>query len=174
MAYRTRQWPSLTWKRMTFKTTGVHPHERSRGIVPSKGDRSHAGGMSRPPNSRAFDELWGAGADGHARPGFEKLAAWLDDMPRSELARLQQSAEAAFRSLGITFAVYGDDQAAERIIPFDILPRIFSAREWEKLTAGLEQRVRSINAFIDDVYGARRILADGIVPADIVLSNPQL
>ena len=122
---------------------------------------------------RAFDELWGGGADGDARPGFETLAAWLNDMPRAELARRQQSAEAAFRSLGITFAVYGDDEAAERIIPFDILPRVFSAREWEKLTAGLEQRVRAINAFIDDVYGARRILADGIVPADIVLSNPQ-
>jgi uncharacterized circularly permuted ATP-grasp superfamily protein len=120
-----------------------------------------------------FDELWGAGSDGLPRDGFETLSTWLSETPPAELARRQQSAEAAFRSLGITFAVHGDEEAAERIIPFDILPRIFSAREWKKLTAGLEQRVRAINAFIDDVYGRRRILEDKVVPADIVLSNPQ-
>jgi uncharacterized circularly permuted ATP-grasp superfamily protein len=121
----------------------------------------------------AFDELWGAGADGHARRGFETLSSWLENMPTAELARRQQSAEAAFRNLGVTFAVYGDEEAAERIIPFDILPRVFSASEWGKLTAGLEQRVRAINAFIDDIYGDRRILADAVVPPEIVLANPQ-
>ena len=64
-------------------------------------------------------------------------------------------------------------KSAERIIPFDIVPRIFSAGEWERLSAGLEQRVHSINAFIDDIYGARKILRDGVIPADIVLTNPQ-
>lgn len=122
---------------------------------------------------RPFDELWGASPANVSRQGFETLASWLEQTPAHELARRQQSAEAAFRSLGITFAVYGDDQAAERIIPFDILPRIFSAAEWARLTAGLEQRVMAINAFIDDVYGARKIIADGVVPADIILSNPQ-
>jgi uncharacterized circularly permuted ATP-grasp superfamily protein len=121
----------------------------------------------------AFDELWGASRDRTARPGFEPLARWLADTPPAELERRQQAAEAAFRSLGITFAVYGEEEAAERIIPFDIIPRVFSAREWANLSAGLEQRVQAINAFIDDVYGARRILADGIIPADIVLGNPQ-
>jgi uncharacterized circularly permuted ATP-grasp superfamily protein len=121
----------------------------------------------------AFDELWGTGADGHARPGFETFSSWLENTPAAELARRQQSAEAAFRNLGITFAVYGDDEAAERIIPFDILPRVFSASEWGKLTTGLEQRVWAINAFIDDIYGARRIVDDGVVPAEIVLANPQ-
>ncbi|HEY5712162.1 MAG TPA: circularly permuted type 2 ATP-grasp protein [Allosphingosinicella sp.] len=122
---------------------------------------------------KPFDELWGEGRGQKARPGFEPLAAWLTQTPEAELTRRQQAAEAAFRSLGITFAVYGDDQAAERIIPFDILPRVFSAGEWARLSAGLEQRVRAINLFIDDVYGARRILADGVVPADIILGNPQ-
>ena len=121
----------------------------------------------------AFDELWGASRDRQARPGFEPLARWLADMAPAELDRRQQAAEAAFRSLGITFAVYGDEAAAERIIPFDIIPRIFTGREWASLSAGLEQRVRAINAFIDDVYGARRILDDGIIPADIVLANAQ-
>jgi uncharacterized circularly permuted ATP-grasp superfamily protein len=122
---------------------------------------------------KPFDELWGAGPGRKARPGFEALATWLAATPPAELARRQQTAEAAFRSLGITFAVYGDEQAAERIIPFDILPRMFTAGEWQRLSAGLEQRVRAINLFIDDVYGARRILADGRIPADIILGNPQ-
>ena len=123
--------------------------------------------------ARAFDELWGNDAGGKARPDFEAVAAWLADLSDSELLRRQQAAEAAFRSLGITFAVYGEEEAAERIIPFDIVPRVFSAREWASLAAGLEQRVRAINAFVEDVYGARRILADKVVPADIVLGNSQ-
>ena len=121
----------------------------------------------------AFDELWGDRKGQVARDGFEPLAAWLTSTPAAELDRRQQAAEAAFRQMGITFNVYGDEQAAERIIPFDIVPRIFSAAEWSRLSAGVEQRVRAINAFIDDVYGARRIIADGVVPADIVLGNPQ-
>jgi uncharacterized circularly permuted ATP-grasp superfamily protein len=121
----------------------------------------------------AFDELWGESGKKAARPGFEPIGQWLTELPLAELARRQQAAEAAFRSLGITFAVYGDEEAAERIIPFDIIPRIFAAAEWERLSAGLEQRVRAINLFIDDVYGARRILADKIIPADIVLGNSQ-
>ena len=123
--------------------------------------------------AKAFDELWGTSRDRQARPGFEPLARWLADIPPAELDRRQQAAEAAFRSLGITFAVYGDEEAAERIIPFDIIPRIFTPCEWADLSAGLEQRVRAINAFIDDVYGARRIIEEGAIPADIVLANPQ-
>ncbi|MDB5721329.1 MAG: circularly permuted type 2 ATP-grasp protein [Alphaproteobacteria bacterium] len=120
-----------------------------------------------------FDELWGTSTGREARLGFEALNAWLAETPAGELERRQQAAEAAFRSLGITFAVYGEQEAAERIIPFDIIPRVLSAREWRNLSAGLEQRVRAINAFIDDVYGARRILSDGVVPAEIVLANAQ-
>ena len=119
----------------------------------------------------AFDELWGKGKT--ARPGFEPLAEWLKETPTAELERRQQAAEAAFRQMGVTFAVYGEEEAAERIIPFDIVPRIFSAAEWAGLSVGLEQRVRAINAFIDDVYGARRIIAEGVIPAEIVLGNPQ-
>ncbi|WP_309611759.1 circularly permuted type 2 ATP-grasp protein [Sphingomonas sp.] len=121
----------------------------------------------------AFDELWGGGGGTVARPGFEALGAWVKDTPTAELTRRQSAAEAAFRSLGITFKVYGDEQAGERIIPFDIVPRIFAADEWQRLSAGLEQRVRALNAFVADVYGPRHILNDGIVPADVVLSNPQ-
>ncbi|MDB5668500.1 MAG: circularly permuted type 2 ATP-grasp protein [Alphaproteobacteria bacterium] len=122
----------------------------------------------------AFDELWGScPRNAAAREGFEALAAWLETTPPAELDRRQQTAEAAFRQMGITFNVYGDDEAAERIIPFDIIPRLFSAAEWRRVSEGLEQRVRAINAFVDDVYGARRIIADGVIPADVVLANPQ-
>ena len=123
----------------------------------------------------AFDELWGSAkaADGDARSGFEPLAEWLRATPPAELERRQQAAEAAFRQMGITFNVYGDEEAAERIIPFDIVPRIFAASEWRRLSEGLEQRVRAINAFIDDVYGERRILNEGVVPPEIVLGNAQ-
>src|SRR5689334_2470259 len=122
--------------------------------------------------SRAYDEIRGTRPDG-ARPEFTALAEWLDKTPIAELARRQQEAEAAFHRLGITFAVYGDEAASERIIPFDIVPRILTAAEWDRLSAGLEQRVRAINAFLGDLYGARKILDDGIIPAELILSNPQ-
>ena len=121
----------------------------------------------------AFDELWGTSGGREPRSGFEPLAEWLSETSEIELDRRQEAAEAAFRNLGITFAVYGDEEESERIIPFDIVPRIFTSGEWDRLCAGLEQRVRAINAFIDDVYHSRRIIADGIVPADIVLANSQ-
>ena len=125
------------------------------------------------PPAPAFDELWGHSRTRDARPEVDPLAAWLAATPPAELERRQQLAEIAFRTSGVTFAVYGEAEAAERIIPFDIVPRIFTAAEWERLSAGLEQRAHAINAFIADVYGPRRILADGIVPAELVLANPQ-
>ena len=125
------------------------------------------------PTRGAFDELWGTSAGSTPRPGFEQLGEWLRGTPLAELARRQATAEAAFRSLGITFSVYGDEQANERIIPFDIIPRVFTSTEWEKLSLGLEQRVRAINAFVADVYGPRHILKDKIVPEDVILGNPQ-
>ncbi len=120
-----------------------------------------------------FDEVWGNSPDRTAREGFEALARWIAETPFTELDRRQSAAEAAFRQLGITFAVYGESEAAERIIPFDIVPRIFSAREWRDLKSGLEQRVFAINAFLRDVYGERKILRDGVIPADLVLGNAQ-
>lgn len=123
--------------------------------------------------AKAFDEIRGNDDGAAARPEFAALARWLDETPPAELQRRQQAAEATFRQLGITFAVYGDEDAAERIIPFDIVPRVITASEWTKLSAGLTQRVEAINAFLNDIYGDRRILADGIIPAELVLGNPQ-
>jgi uncharacterized circularly permuted ATP-grasp superfamily protein len=122
---------------------------------------------------RAFDEIWGKPGDPAGRPEFARLSEWIEHTPASELDRRQKAAEAAFRQLGITFAVYGEEESAERIIPFDIVPRIFTAREWANLSEGLVQRVEAINAFLTDVYGPRRIIADGVLPAELVLANPQ-
>ena len=119
----------------------------------------------------AFDEIWGHGGPDSPRPEFAALSQWIADTPAAELGRRQQSAEAAFRQLGITFAVYGDSDAAERIIPFDIVPRVFLASEWARLSEGLIQRVEAINAFLEDIYGERRILAEGIIPPELVLMN---
>ena len=121
----------------------------------------------------AFDEVWGNSADRTGRPGFTQLADWIANTPRVELDRRQKAAEAAFRQLGITFAVYGEEESAERIIPFDIVPRIFTAAEWHDLSEGLVQRVEAINFFLNDIYGPQKILADGVVPPELVLANPQ-
>ncbi|MFA5968894.1 MAG: circularly permuted type 2 ATP-grasp protein [Sphingomonas sp.] len=120
---------------------------------------------------RAFDEIMGKGEI--ARSELAALGTWLADTPDSELRRRQQSAEATFRQLGITFAVYGDESASERIIPFDIVPRVFLKREWDRLSEGLVQRVEAINAFLDDIYGERKILKDGVLPTDLIFGNPQ-
>jgi uncharacterized circularly permuted ATP-grasp superfamily protein len=122
---------------------------------------------------RAFDEIWGKSSGDAPRAAFASLARWMGETPMNELERRQQSAEATFRQLGITFAVYGDDDAAERIIPFDIVPRVFTAGEWSRLSVGLVQRVEAINAFLTDIYSERRIIAEGLLPPDIVLTNPQ-
>lgn len=122
---------------------------------------------------RAFDEIWGQGGPDKPRAEFAALSEWLADTPQSELQRRQQAAEATFRQLGITFAVYGDSDASERIIPFDIVPRIFLHDEWQRLSEGLVQRVEAINAFLEDIYGERRILKEGVVPAELILRNPQ-
>ena len=120
-----------------------------------------------------FDEIWGHEHDRAGRPGLGDLASWIAQTPADELSRRQRAAEAAFRQLGITFAVYGQEEAAERIIPFDIVPRIFTAAEWAKLSEGLVQRVQAINAFLGDVYGPQHILRDKVVPPELVLGNPQ-
>ncbi|WP_404368545.1 circularly permuted type 2 ATP-grasp protein [Sphingomonas sp. MMS24-J45] len=121
----------------------------------------------------AFDEIMGHVGSTVARPELAALGAWIDDTPDAELRRRQQSAEATFRQLGITFAVYGDSDASERIIPFDIVPRVFLADEWARLSAGLVQRVEAINAFLVDIYGDREILQAGVLPPDLIFGNAQ-
>ncbi|MBD8548407.1 circularly permuted type 2 ATP-grasp protein [Sphingomonas sp. CFBP 8760] len=122
---------------------------------------------------QAFDEIMGMAGGPPPRAELAALSRWIEATPDAELRRRQQAAEATFRQLGITFAVYGESEASERIIPFDIVPRVFMHDEWERLSAGLIQRVEAINAFLEDIYGERRILKEGVLPTDLVLGNPQ-
>src|SRR4051794_39576535 len=118
----------------------------------------------------AFDEM--TGGDGGVRPAYGELAQWLQGLPPDLLERRRREAELLFRRIGITFAVYGDADAQERLIPFDVIPRLLSAGEWKLLQRGLEQRVKAINAYINDIYGRREILRAGIVPEELVFQNP--
>jgi uncharacterized circularly permuted ATP-grasp superfamily protein len=118
----------------------------------------------------AFDEM--TGADGGLRPAYRELARWLEQVPADALEFRRREAEVLFRRIGITFAVYGEAEGQERLIPFDVLPRILAAAEWELVRKGLEQRLNAINRFVADIYGRREILKAGIIPQDLIFQNP--
>ncbi|HEY4143297.1 MAG TPA: circularly permuted type 2 ATP-grasp protein [Pseudolabrys sp.] len=120
--------------------------------------------------SAIFDEM--RGVDGGVRPPYDELARWLKEVPPDVLDYRRREAELVFRRIGITFAVYGEADSTERLIPFDVIPRIISGSEWRTLQEGLTQRVKALNLFIKDIYGAREILREGIVPDDLVFRNP--
>ncbi|MGD2132640.1 MAG: circularly permuted type 2 ATP-grasp protein [Maricaulaceae bacterium] len=112
------------------------------------------------------------GADGGLRDQYAAVKSWLDRTPDDILEYKTNAAEGVFRRLGITFAVYTDNEAgSERLIPFDIIPRIIDSDEWETLTRGLEQRVRALNAFLHDVYHDREIVRAGKVDEARLLTN---
>jgi uncharacterized circularly permuted ATP-grasp superfamily protein len=104
----------------------------------------------------------------HPRAGCELLARTLHSLPDADLLRRQRAAERALLHMGITFNVYGHEHGTEKILPFDLVPRVVPALEWAKIERGLAQRTRALNLFIDDVYHARRIVSDRIIPAEIV------
>jgi uncharacterized circularly permuted ATP-grasp superfamily protein len=118
-----------------------------------------------------YDEMHAA--DGAVRAHYAAFQHWLRDRAPEWLAQKRGEADALFHRLGITFAVYGEEQGTERLIPFDIVPRVLTAREWQHIESGLKQRVRALNAFIGDVYGAQKILAAGVLPPEVILNNAQ-
>jgi uncharacterized circularly permuted ATP-grasp superfamily protein len=112
-------------------------------------------------------------SEGTARSHYLKYSEWLAVQPAERLAQKRAEADALFHRVGITFAVYGQEEGTERLIPFDIVPRVLPVDEWVRLEAGLKQRVRALNAFIHDIYHDQQILKAGIVPAEQVLCNSQ-
>jgi uncharacterized circularly permuted ATP-grasp superfamily protein len=118
-----------------------------------------------------YNEMFAA--DGQVREHYRRFARWLDETPADRVAQRRAEADALFHKVGITFAVYGEEAGTERLIPFDIVPRIIHADEWKKLAAGLKQRVQALNAFINDIYHTQDILRAGKIPADEVLCNEQ-
>src|SRR5947208_3730670 len=129
-----------------------------------------AGIGERPVLGAAFDEM--RGGDGVLRAAYTELAGWLDGIAPDALLQRRREAELLFRRIGITFAVHGEAEAQERLIPFDVMPRILSSTDWAMLARGLEQRVRALNLFLKDVYSQREILRAGIVPEDLIFRNP--
>jgi uncharacterized circularly permuted ATP-grasp superfamily protein len=118
--------------------------------------------------TRYFNEMF----DGTSvRAPYEGLQAWAEDMPSDKRLAKQAEAEALFRRIGITFAVYGEGGDPDRLIPFDMFPRVFTGSEWAKLERGIKQRTRALNAFLVDVYGRGEILRAGLVPASLVYQN---
>lgn len=105
------------------------------------------------------------------RSPYDGFDDWFKDEDPARLRKKQREAEKIFRLTGITFNVYGRAEADERLIPFDIIPRIIAAREWSKLTKGIEQRVRAINAFLHDIYHRQEIIRAGRVPAEMIARN---
>ncbi|WP_371224627.1 circularly permuted type 2 ATP-grasp protein [Roseovarius sp. 2305UL8-3] len=105
------------------------------------------------------------------RTPYSSYDTWFTKQDVERLARKSQEAEAFFRRTGITFNVYGQSDAEERLIPFDLVPRILSNSEWTKLSKGVDQRVRAINAFLHDIYNRQEILRAGVVPVDLVAQN---
>ncbi len=118
---------------------------------------------------RFFDEM--TQPNGLPRAVYERVNRWIQSAPPELLASRRTQAELMFRRIGITFAVYGEKDSTERLIPFDIIPRVLGRSEWTRLEAGLIQRVRVLNMFLADVYGKAEVIKAGIIPADIVLNN---
>jgi uncharacterized circularly permuted ATP-grasp superfamily protein len=112
-------------------------------------------------------------ASGNVRTHYQRYANWLNETPAERIERKRAEADLAFRRVGITFAVYGEESGTERLIPFDIIPRIIPSTEWKDMEAGLRQRVTALNMFLTDIYHDQEILKAGKIPAEQVLNNAQ-
>ncbi len=139
-------------------------------MIQTKGDTQHT---FPPPFAEyqldaAFDEMFTS--EGRSRAHYVALFDRLQTLPPDELRRRQQAADLAFLNQGITFTVYGNDQGTERIFPYDLLPRIITKAEWATIERGLIQRIRALNLFLKDIYHEGRILADRVVPRELVYS----
>jgi uncharacterized circularly permuted ATP-grasp superfamily protein len=121
------------------------------------------------PTSPCFDEM--LTEDGAVRTAYAGYNAWLEDQATDWLKRQNRAAEAFFRRTGITFNVYGENAGEERLIPFDIVPRIIANGEWRRLTRGIEQRVRALNALLHDLYHRREIVRAGRLPERVLRNN---
>jgi uncharacterized circularly permuted ATP-grasp superfamily protein len=130
---------------------------------------------------RRFDEMYtllpAEGSPGEVRKHYEAYARWLAGQDNSVMQARREEAEVIFRRVGITFAVYGDKDedgsGTERLIPFDLIPRIIPAHEWQSMEAGLVQRVTALNRFIHDIYHDQEILKAGVIPREQIEGNAQ-
>ena len=124
---------------------------------------------SQYPFNNTFDELFDS--DGNARDVAKSLAAKLRSLSSEELVSRQVAADHYLENVGITFNVYGHEQGTERVWPFDVIPRILPGNQWSSIHAGLAQRIQALNLFISDVYNEKKIIKDGVVPAELIYSS---
>ncbi|MQR01934.1 circularly permuted type 2 ATP-grasp protein [Glaciimonas soli] len=122
--------------------------------------------------AKFFDEMYSDGIH-TARPHYGEFTRWLGEQTHDAIARKRAEADIIFRRVGITFAVYGNDAGTERLIPFDIIPRIIHAAEWAELQTGLVQRVKALNMFLHDIYHDQNIVKANIIPAQQIFRNAQ-
>src|SRR5689334_2617110 len=111
--------------------------------------------------------------DGAVRAHYAAFREWLDRAPPGRIAQNRHAAALLFHRVGITFAVYGEASGTERLIPFDVVPHIMPAATWDRLAAGLRQRVTALNRFLHDVYHDQEILRAGVVPREQIVGNAQ-
>ncbi len=111
--------------------------------------------------------------NGEPREHSRRLHETLTNLSAEDLGNIQERVTRSFSNEGISFTVYGDEEGAERIIPVDCIPRVLSGAEWQHLESGLTQRLGALNMFLEDVYNEARIIADGVIPVDVVLGCPQ-
>ncbi len=118
-----------------------------------------------------YDEMFEP--DGHPRPHYRELVTFLERFTPQQLEQRVQAGQLAFLERGVTFGVYGSEQGAEKIFPFDIIPRIIAAAEWQEVERGLRQRLHALNLFLEDIYHDQKILKDKVVPAELIFSSTQ-
>ncbi len=123
------------------------------------------------PGPGLYDEM--LQPDGQCRSHYDTYWNWLSHTEEKTIQQKKEEANLLFRRVGITFNVYGDEDGAERLIPFDNIPRIIPATEWQQLDKGIRQRVTALNAFLHDIYHEQNILKAGVIPAEQVLANAQ-
>jgi uncharacterized circularly permuted ATP-grasp superfamily protein len=175
--------PTPAVKAATIKTA-LKAAKGKPDTAKAKSDSKPAGKVATPKvaasprKALAFDEMTAFAGSGPVTPEkvrdvYKVFAEWQATVPAKEFERKRKEAELLFRRLGITFLVYGKESSTERLIPFDVIPRIFTAEEWQLIHDGCCQRVRAINAFLGDIYHNQDILQAGRIPAQEVLINPQ-
>ena len=123
------------------------------------------------PDGHYYDEM--LTAQGEQRPHYNAWWQWFRNTDQFSIRQKKAQAELLFHRIGITFNVYGEDEGTERLIPFDSVPRIIPAGEWQRIDRGIRQRVKALNAFLYDIYHEQNILRAGLIPAEQVLANEQ-
>src|SRR6201996_2171034 len=121
------------------------------------------------PIKGTWDEMYG---EDSIRSHYSKVIDYLSKESADELSKKEELAKRLFMSQGITFTVYSSGEGIEKIFPFDIIPRIITASEWDYIERGIKQRLKALNLFLKDVYSTQFIIKDGIVPADMIYSCP--